>query len=159
MPKLQVSSLPALSLSSLVKEQTTAPVTGQLHVATFNVENLTPQDPPSKYQQLAGLIVGNLKSPDLIPIEENQDNTGTTDDGIVAADQTWANLIAAIQTAGGPAYQYRQIDPVDDEDGGAPGGNIRQGFLFRTDRGLAFVDRKLPDYAVHVALDRGFAIG
>jgi uncharacterized protein len=43
--------------------------------------------------------------------------------------------------AGGPAYQYRQLDPVDDQDGGEPGGNIRVGFLFRTDRGLSFVDR------------------
>jgi hypothetical protein len=50
-------------------------------------------------------------------------------------------LIAAIQTAGGPTYDWRGIDPVDDQDGGAPGGNIRQVFLFRTDRGLAFVDR------------------
>ena len=57
------------------------------------------------------------------------------------ADVTWNTLIAAITAAGGPVYQYRQIDPVDDQDGGAPGGNIRQGFLFRTDRGLAFVDR------------------
>ena len=36
---------------------------------------------------------------------------------------------------------YREIDPVNDQDGGEPGGNIRQVFLFRTDRGLAFVDR------------------
>ena len=49
--------------------------------------------------------------------------------------------ILAIQAAGGPTYQFRQIDPVNGQDGGAPGGNIRQGFLFRTDRGLSFVDR------------------
>ena len=42
-----------------------------------------------------------------------------------------------IAAAGGPHYEYRQIDPVHDEDGGEPGGNIRVGFLFRTDRGLA----------------------
>ena len=30
---------------------------------------------------------------------------------------------------------------MDDQDGGQPGGNIRVGFLYRTDRGLAFVDR------------------
>ncbi len=30
---------------------------------------------------------------------------------------------------------------MDDQDGGEPGGNIRVGFLFRTDRGLAFTDR------------------
>jgi hypothetical protein len=50
-------------------------------------------------------------------------------------------LISAIGAAGGPHYGYRQIDPQDDQDGGAPGGNIRVGFLFRTDRGLRFVDR------------------
>jgi hypothetical protein len=30
---------------------------------------------------------------------------------------------------------------VNDQDGGAPGGNIRVGYIFRTDRGLAFIDR------------------
>ena len=41
----------------------------------------------------------------------------------------------------GRRTEFRQIDPVDDQDGGQPGGNIRVGFLFRTDRGLEFVDR------------------
>ena len=50
-------------------------------------------------------------------------------------------LISAIKAAGGPTYQYRQIDPLDDQDGGVPGGNIRVGFLFRTDRGVEFIDR------------------
>src|SRR5262249_59856924 len=50
-------------------------------------------------------------------------------------------MITANQSPGGPTYQFRQINPVDDQDGGEPGGNIRQGFLFRTDRGLAFIDR------------------
>src|SRR5205085_207959 len=35
----------------------------------------------------------------------------------------------------------RQINPVNDRDGGEPGGNIRPIFLFRMDRGLSFVDR------------------
>jgi hypothetical protein len=34
---------------------------------------------------------------------------------------------------------------VNDQDGGEPGGNIRVAFLFRTDRGLAFVDRPDPN--------------
>src|SRR5262249_4676478 len=79
--------------------------------------------------------------PDVISVEEVQDNSGATDNGVVAADQTLTKLVAAISAAGGPAYQWREIDPVDDADGGQPGGNIRQVFLFRTDRGLAFVDR------------------
>ncbi|HEV8421649.1 MAG TPA: endonuclease/exonuclease/phosphatase family protein, partial [Actinomycetota bacterium] len=46
-----------------------------------------------------------------------------------------------IQAAGGPVYEYRQIDPLDDADGGEPGGTIRVGFLFRTDREVEFIDR------------------
>ena len=60
---------------------------------------------------------------------------------MVDATTTYNTLISAIQTAGGPTYIFRQINPVDDQDGGEPGGNIRVGFLFRTDRGLAFIDR------------------
>jgi hypothetical protein len=70
-----------------------------------------------------------------------QDNDGSAKSSVVSASATWTMLIDAISAAGGPAYQYRQIDPVDDQDGGQEGGNIRQGFLYRTDRGLAFIDR------------------
>jgi predicted extracellular nuclease len=130
--------------AGLQREVTALPRANELAVATFNVENLAPTDPSSKFQRLAGLIVNNLRSPDVIAIEEIQDNDGVaggTTSPVVDASVTWGLLIAAIEAAGGPHYDYRQIDPVDDQDGGAPGGNIRPGFLFRTDRGLAFVDR------------------
>jgi len=58
----------------------------------------------------------------------------------VAADQTLDRLVAAITTAGGPKYAWRSIDPVDGEDGGQPGGNIRNAFLFDPAR-VEFVDR------------------
>ena len=70
-----------------------------------------------------------------------QDNGGAADNGVVDASETWRLLIEAITRAGGPLYEYRQIDPVNNADGGAPGANIRVGFLFRTDRGLSFIDR------------------
>lgn len=139
--KLEVSSLPDLAAGNLTQEVTLLPQSDHLTMATFNVENLASTDPQSKFDSLAGLIVTNLQSPDLIAIEEIQDNNGVTDNGNVDASTTWNNLIAAIQSAGGAIYQYRQIDPVNDQDGGVPGGNIRQGFLFRTDRGLSFIDR------------------
>ena len=77
----------------------------------------------------------NLQAPDILSVEEVQDNSGATNDGVVAADQTLTKLVTAISAAGGPTYQWRELDPVNDEDGGQPGGNIRQVFLFRTDRG------------------------
>ncbi|HSC93141.1 MAG TPA: Ig-like domain-containing protein [Gaiellaceae bacterium] len=124
----------------LQREVTTAPAENQLSVATFNVENLDPSD-VAAIPRLAAIVVDNLRSPDLIGIEEMQDNTGARDDGTTDASLSWQAFIAAIQAAGGPAYEYRQIDPEDKADGGQPGGNIRVGFLFRTDRGLSFVDR------------------
>jgi len=127
--------------NGLQREVTDPAGTNQLSVATFNFENLDPTDPQSKFDQLAGMIVNNLRSPDLIGGEEVQDNTGPTNDGTIAANQTLSKLVAAIQAAGGPAYDWREIDPVNNQDGGEPGGNIRQVFLFRTDRGLSFVDR------------------
>jgi predicted extracellular nuclease len=123
--------------------EVTAPITHPdvISVGTFNVENLDPGDPDAKFQELASLIVNNLRSPDLLSLEEIQDNNGPTNDGTVDASVTLNQLVAAIQSEGGPAYQFRQINPVNNLDGGEPGGNIRVGFLFRTDRGLGFVDR------------------
>ena len=138
---LEVTTIPALHSGGLVRETTTAPAADQLAVATFNVENLSPADPQTKFDRLADTVVTNLASPDLVAVEEIQDNSGPTDNGVVAADQTLSMMVSAIQAAGGPTYTWRQIDPVNDQDGGQPGGNIRVAFLFRTDRGLSFVDR------------------
>ncbi|PYJ08196.1 MAG: hypothetical protein DMF06_13450 [Verrucomicrobia bacterium] len=139
--KLHITQALTAVSGGLAREITAVPTATQLAVATFNVENLDPGDPPSKFTALASLIVNNLRSPDIIAVEEIQDNNGPTDNGVVDATTTFNTLIAAIQTAGGPTYLFRQINPVNDQDGGEPGGNIRVGFLFRTDRGLAFIDR------------------
>ena len=124
----------------LEPETTVAPHENELSIATFNVENLDPSDAPT-IPRLARIVVDNLRSPDLIAIEEMQDNNGSVNDGTTAANLSWQAFINAIVAAGGPRYDYRQIDPVNNQDGGEPGGNIRVGFLFRTDRGLSFVDR------------------
>ncbi|MFJ4796797.1 lamin tail domain-containing protein [Kitasatospora purpeofusca] len=139
--KLLVAATPTVLPGGLAPETTAAPAAGELSTATFNVENLAPSDPQAKFDGLAAAVVTNLRSPDLVALEEIQDNSGATDNGVVAADQTLAKLTAAITAAGGPAYSYRQLNPVNDQDGGQPGGNIRQVFLYRTDRGLSFTDR------------------
>jgi predicted extracellular nuclease len=113
----------------------------QVSIATYNVENLDANEPQAKFDTLAGQIVNNLRSPDVVALEEIQDNNGATNDSVVDANLTLDKLVAAIQSAGGPAYSWRQINPVDDQDGGEPGGNIRVAFLFRTDRGVEFIDR------------------
>ena len=152
---LMLIQAPTVVHHNLQREVTHSPSPKQLAVATFNVENLAPSDPQTKFDRLAGQIVHNLAAPDLIALEEIQDNDGATDDGVVTADQTLDKLVAAIAAItgpGGPTYQWREIDPVNDTDGGQPGGNIRQAFLFRTDRGLALVDRAGGDSTTPVAV-------
>ncbi|NUR29323.1 MAG: hypothetical protein HOV83_26350 [Catenulispora sp.] len=111
----------------------------QLSVATYNVENLAPTDTDAKFQRLGAGIVTNLATPDIVSLEEVQDNSGAKDDGTVAADQTLTKLTAAIVAAGGPQYAWREIDPADDKDGGQPGGNIRTVFLYNPAR-VSFAD-------------------
>ncbi|CAN5288580.1 endonuclease/exonuclease/phosphatase family protein [soil metagenome] len=128
----------------LAREVTQVTRGNELSIATFNVENLDPSDVPT-IPRLARIVVDNMRSPDLIGIEEMQDNTGGANDGTTAANLSWQAFIDAIVAAGGPRYEYRQIDPQNNADGGQPGGNIRVGFRFRTDRGLTFVDRGAGD--------------
>jgi uncharacterized protein len=134
------TAVPTPVPGSLTHESLADPADGQLTVTGFNVENLDPGD-GARFGDLAAEVVNNLKSPDLIALVEVQDNDGPTNSAVVEADVTYSTLITAITSAGGPTYQFRDIPPVDDQDGGEPGGNIRVGFLFRTDRGLAFIDR------------------
>lgn len=135
---LNTAPLPPVT-GALARESAAPAGDKQLSIATFNVENLDPSD-VSRFAQLAGLIVGNLSSPDILSLEEVQDNNGATNDSVVDANQTYTTLIAAITAAGGPTYEFRQINPVDDQDGGEPGGNIRVGFLFNPAR-VDFIDR------------------
>ena len=139
--KLQITEALTRDDEGLVREVTRAPRDQEIAVATYNVENLDPLDGAAVFARHADYIVNHLGSPDLIAIEEIQDNNGSTNDATTDASTTWNTLIAAITAAGGPVYSYRQIDPVDDQDGGEPGGNIRVGFLFRSDRELQFIDR------------------
>ncbi len=117
------------------------PAATELTFATLNVENLAAADDAGKFAALAEIVVGHLAAPDLVALEEVQDDNGPRNDAVVTAGATLQRLTGAIAAAGGPAYQSRGVDPADDQDGGEPGGNIRVVILFRSDRGLAFVDR------------------
>lgn len=151
---LNFAPLPPLN-SSFTAESTG--LTGSntaLTVATFNVENLSPNDTQDKFDALASQIVNNLNSPVILSLEEIQDNSGATNDGVTDASQTYGQLIAAIQATGGPVYEYRDIAPQDLMDGGAPGGNIRVGFLFQPAL-VTFVDRSGGDAVTNTTVTLG----
>jgi predicted extracellular nuclease len=113
--------------------------TRSLTVATFNVENLDAADAQVRFDAIADAIANNLSAPDILTIEEIQDNNGAAGgDGTTAngtdASLTWAKLVSAVNLATGQNYQWVDQAPVYNAEGGEPGGNIRVGFLYNTNR-------------------------
>jgi Ca2+-binding RTX toxin-like protein len=158
-----VSMAPTIVQASPLQKEITnlAGSANDLTIANFNVENLDPvvedinkvdrRNPNNvdddlgtgKFDALAQAIVNNLKTPDIISLEEIQDNTGAEiGDGVVASDVTLNLLIDRIVAAGGPRYEFQVLNPVEGQDGGQPGGNIRVGFLFNPNR-VNFVEGSL----------------
>lgn len=154
--KLLATQVPTVEDGGLEREVTQPQHDRELSVASFNVENLAPGNDQSKFDRLAGQVVTNLRSPDVIAVEEVQDNSGPTDDGTVDSSATTDKLIAAIESAGGPTYEAHWVDPQDKSDGGQPGGNIRNVLLHRTDRDIDFVERSAgaADHAADVVADK-----
>ncbi|MET9730343.1 endonuclease/exonuclease/phosphatase family protein [Streptomyces sp. NPDC006458] len=136
---LAATQLGAVEEGGIQREVTEPALPSELTIGTYNVENLDPGDPDEKFAALAAGVVTNLRSPDIVALEEIQDNNGAVNDGTVAADVTVTKFVEAITAAGGPAYDWRSVDPVNGKDGGEPGGNIRQVFLFNPDR-VSFTD-------------------
>lgn len=168
--------------STLTPEVTTLTKTAAgLTIASYNVLNLDPKledvnrvsgntpaqrqsnvdDDTARFTAIAQQIVNNLLSPDVLGLQEVQDNDGAELSDVTAANETLQKLIDAIVAAGGPTYRF--IDNTfigDDASGGQPGGNIRTAFLYNPDRvslvdgsvrtigsqapGQAFEDTRLP---------------
>ncbi|MEO1670677.1 MAG: lamin tail domain-containing protein [Cyanobacteria bacterium J06631_2] len=114
----------------------------QLTIASYNVLNLDPNDDDGdtdvadgRYDAIAGNIITNLNTPDIIGLQEVQDNNGSVNDSTTAADANLQQLVDAIAANGGPQYEF--VDNtfiVDDASGGQPGGNIRTAFLYNPAR-------------------------
>ncbi|MFF3544606.1 endonuclease/exonuclease/phosphatase family protein [Streptomyces platensis] len=155
---LQATELGKLADKGPEPEKTRKQKSDELAVATYNVENLSPSTPQAKFDRLAKGLVEHLATPDVVALEEVQDDSGTKDNGVVTAGETLKKLTEAIKAAGGPAYEWRQIDPANDQDGGQPGGNIRVAFLFNPER-VSFTDIKGGDATtpVKVVDDHGKA--
>lgn len=95
----------------------------------MQIDNFAPTSPT--VPQVAEHIAVSLKTPDFMFLQEIQDNSGSKDDGTVDATLTLSNLVAAIANAsGGVQYSFIDINPIDGQDGGEPGGNIRQAYLY-----------------------------
>lgn len=110
----------------------------RLTVATYNILNVTAaaaDGDAAQIAQLADQIANNLGAPDILALQEVQDDSGVADDGTLSADQTLQAIVDAIHAAGGPRYDFvSAVVDQDGENGGVPGGNIRNAFLYNADR-------------------------
>ncbi|KAJ9133442.1 Endonuclease/exonuclease/phosphatase-like protein [Pleurostoma richardsiae] len=123
--KTTVNATAAYPPTSLTSQRNCRAIT----VGDYNVENMAPTS--AHVPKVAAHIATHLGAPDLMFVQEIQDNSGPTDNGVVSANATLAALTAAIKAAGNVTYEWVEIDPVDGEDGGQPGGNIRVAYLYR----------------------------
>jgi hypothetical protein len=91
------------------------------------VENMGPNS--AHVPAVASHIAKYLNTPDIMFVQEIQDDSGSRDDGVVSANLTLTTLVDAIEKESGILYSFVDIAPVDKQDGGQPGGNIRQAYL------------------------------
>jgi len=127
-----------------LKPETTRlkPGDGYLTIASFNVLNLDPNDgdgdtdvASGRFDAVASIIARNLRSPDIVALQEVQDNDGSARTRVKAADATLRLLAARI--AARSSVRYRYIDHPfigGGTSGGQPGGNIRVAFLYNPAR-------------------------
>ncbi len=101
-----------------------------LSILTYNVENLSRFD-ESKIRSLAKEISKILDHPDLIVLNEILDDSGIENDGEVSSDLTLSRLVEAIEATGGVYYRYIDNPPINNQDGGIEGGNIRSIILYK----------------------------
>lgn len=121
----------------LTAESTSLNITNnRLSVASYNVLNLSVAGTGDMAQAdaLGAQIVNNLESPDVIALQEIQDDSAEPDDGTTTAEATLQMLVDAIVSAGGPTYVAFDVAPDNNTQGGVPGGNIRTAFLYNPDR-------------------------
>ena len=122
--------------SATPAKTTITKVDSKLTIAAYNLENFSNNSKTTsadKAQKLARAFAVDMQSPDIIGVTEVQDNTGP-DAGGPEANQSYERLIAAIELAGGVKYEFVNIDPVNNADGGQPNANIRVGFLYNPAR-------------------------
>ena len=124
---------------------------GALTVMTLNCFNLDPhvesanlvmnpkQDVDDdwgegRFHTLAQAVVLQANSPDIVALQEIQDNDGAEITEEVDASETYGLLIKTIKQLSGIEYHWVDVPPQAGADGGQPGGNIRNGYLYNPER-------------------------
>ncbi|MBF0326655.1 MAG: endonuclease/exonuclease/phosphatase family protein [Alphaproteobacteria bacterium] len=107
---------------------------GLLTVASYNVHNLHAGDAKHS-KSIAAQIVNELLAPDILVLQEIQDDDGAEGGGVTSAAKTLSALVQAIEEISSVRYEALDNPPAADRaDGGQPCANIRTAYLYRGDR-------------------------
>lgn len=87
-----------------------------------------------RFHALAEAVVKQANVPDIIALQEIQDNDGAEITDVVEADRTYEALIETIKLLCGIEYHWVDIAPGVGADGGQPGGSIRNAYLYNPER-------------------------
>lgn len=127
------------------------PSTGSVTIMTLNCFNLDPhvesehkvinprQDidddwGEGRFHTLAQAVALQANQPDIVALQEIQDNDGAEVTEVTDASKTYGLLVETIEQLCGLRYDYVDVAPELGADGGQPGGNIRNGFLYNAER-------------------------
>ena len=124
----------ATVVSDTLARETATIAPGRFGLASYNVENLGGDASAARISAVAGQLKDTLGAPHIISLQEIQDANGATNNGVVSADVTLGRLTAELNAQTGRSYGFVTVNPVNNADGGQPGGNIRQAFLYDTAR-------------------------
>lgn len=142
-----------------LKKSTLIPSDGSLTIMTLNCFNLDPhvesernvtnprQDVDDdwgdgRFHTLAQAVVLYANTPDIVALQEIQDSDGAELTEIVDASKTYALLIKTIKQLCGIEYSWVDVPPELNADGGQPGGNIRNAYLYNPQR-VALVEESV----------------
>ncbi len=132
----RMNQLPPIVDGGLKPEKSTIkPDPSKLLIASYNIENFSAAYTSSnKVNRLAKSIAYDLNLPDIITVLELQDNDGKDNTGNTKADKSAKYLTDAIKAVSNVTYDFVNINPADNEDGGQPGANIRVAYFYNPQR-------------------------
>ena len=87
-----------------------------------------------RFHTLAQAVVLQANTPDIIALQEIQDNDGAELSSVTDATKTYTALALLIKQLSNVEYEWVDIAPTAGADGGQPGGNIRNGYLYNPAR-------------------------
>jgi predicted extracellular nuclease len=87
-----------------------------------------------RFHTLAQAIALQANTPDIVALQEIQDNDGAELTVVVDASRTDELRIRTVAELSGLAYAWVDVNPELGADGGQPGGNIRNAYLYNPKR-------------------------